>query len=275
MIKIAHEAPISILEKVAELTDYSYALVHLFEEYPEYYKFFEIQLKNGRRVILDNSIFELGVAFNSNEFAYWIERLQPTEYIIPDVLEDAGQTVDSAARWMQDFKNIPGKKIGVVQGRDFAEIVYCYKQLDKLGVDKIAISFDYSYYLRSLNNSRDFNQKIPDQVKLAGWCIGRIDLLQRMVTENIINFNKPHHLLGCSLPQEFAYYKGEHWNWIETLDTSNPVVAGLQGISYDKFGGLSGKPSIKLFQLINADPIESDLVEIEWNIRKFREIVCS
>ena len=30
MIKIAHEAPINIFNKVEEYTDYSYALVHLF-----------------------------------------------------------------------------------------------------------------------------------------------------------------------------------------------------------------------------------------------------
>ena len=31
-MKIAHEAPLSIFDEVSSLTDYDYALVHLFEE---------------------------------------------------------------------------------------------------------------------------------------------------------------------------------------------------------------------------------------------------
>ena len=31
-MKIAHEAPLSIFDRVQVLTDYDYALVHLFEE---------------------------------------------------------------------------------------------------------------------------------------------------------------------------------------------------------------------------------------------------
>jgi hypothetical protein len=38
MIKIAHESPKSIFKEVQKVTDYDYALVHLFEEDPEYLK---------------------------------------------------------------------------------------------------------------------------------------------------------------------------------------------------------------------------------------------
>jgi len=36
-MKIAHEAPLSIYDRVQSLTDYDYALVHLFEENEKYY----------------------------------------------------------------------------------------------------------------------------------------------------------------------------------------------------------------------------------------------
>ena len=39
MIKIAHEAPLSIFNKVQEVTDYDYALVHLFEHNHNYFNF--------------------------------------------------------------------------------------------------------------------------------------------------------------------------------------------------------------------------------------------
>ena len=41
MIKIAHESPKSIFDEVQYLTDYDYALVHLFEDDPIYLEQFK------------------------------------------------------------------------------------------------------------------------------------------------------------------------------------------------------------------------------------------
>ena len=57
MIKIAHEAPLDIFDEVQRITDYDYALVHLLEENGRYRDTFERAVKQGREVILDNSIF--------------------------------------------------------------------------------------------------------------------------------------------------------------------------------------------------------------------------
>ena len=62
MIKNFHEAPKSLFKHVQAVTSGDYALVHLFEEDPEYLQLFEEAVKSGREVILDNSIFELGEA---------------------------------------------------------------------------------------------------------------------------------------------------------------------------------------------------------------------
>ena len=93
MIKIAHESPKSIFEEVQKYTDYDYALVHLFEEDKEYLNQFKEAIKKGREVILDNSIFELEEAFNSDKFIHWINEVRPTWYIVPDALEDAKKTM--------------------------------------------------------------------------------------------------------------------------------------------------------------------------------------
>ena len=68
MIKVSHESPLSMLEISRTYNDYDYALVHLFETHPGYFNFFEDSIKRGRHVILDNSIFELGKAFDSRKF---------------------------------------------------------------------------------------------------------------------------------------------------------------------------------------------------------------
>ncbi len=111
MIKIAHESPKSIFEDVQRVTDYDYALVHLFEEDEEYLNQFKEAIKKGREVILDNSIFELEEAFDADKFAYWINELRPTWYIVPDALEDAKKTMSQMASWNMHYAdNVYGKK---------------------------------------------------------------------------------------------------------------------------------------------------------------------
>ena len=260
MIKIAHEAPIDVFEEVQKLTDYDYALVHLLEQNGRYRDTFERAVKKGREVILDNSIFELEEAFEADRFAMWVERLKPTWYIIPDALENAEKTMQQAADWIKTYKDIPGKSIGVVQGKTYQEIRDCYRAMDEIAkVDMIAISFDYSYYQES----------VPHPNKYVSWMLGRVKLMGDLLRDGIINKNKPHHLLGCSLPQEFSFYKHSDYNWIYSLDTSNPIVHGIKGISYGE-DGLWSKESQKLHELIDIDIEDLDLNLILTNIQKFK-----
>lgn len=259
MIKIAHESPKTIFNKVQRYTDYDYALVHLFEEDQEYLEKFKKAVAKGREVILDNSIFELEEAFDAQRFSYWIKELKPTWYIIPDALEDAVKTCKQMASWNDRYSDLPGKKIGVVQGKTYEEIVNCYKFIDNSNVDMIAISFDYSYY----------QEIVPHSNKYISWMLGRLKLLGDLLKDGIINVDKPHHLLGCGLPQEFSFYKHSNYDWIYSLDTSNPVVHGLKGIVY-KDEGLWDKESQKLFTMINADVDKKQWQDIIVNIQKFR-----
>jgi queuine/archaeosine tRNA-ribosyltransferase len=96
-------------------------------------------------------------------------------------------------------------------------------------------------------------------------------MIHRMLAEGVINEDKPHHLLGCGLPQEFSSYTG--YKWIDSLDTSNPVVAGIKGIRYNGKNGLEDKPSQKLFTMINQDVDNDTLGKILYNVECFRSIV--
>ena len=259
MVKIAHEAPLSIFNRVQEVTDYDYALVHLFEENEEYWNKFKRAKELGREIILDNSIFELGEAFSADKFYPWIEKLQPTWYIIPDKLEDAEVTVANVRNW----QSVPGcKSMGVVQGKSYEEIKWCYQEIEP-NVDKVAISFDYHFFI-----DEEINGKLP--TKYHHYMYGRDAMIHRLLADNVINEEKPHHLLGCGLPQEFDSYKG--YDWIESLDTSNPVVAGIQGITYNSTKGLEDKPSIKLFTMINDNVSAYYIQKILYNIECFRAI---
>ena len=261
MIKVAHESPKDIFNEVQSLTDYDYALVHLFEEDPIYLDQFKKAIAKGREVILDNSIFELEEAFDAVKFDKWVNEIKPTWYIVPDALEQSQKTVDQMEDWNNKGLGYKGSgKIGVVQGKTYDEIVDCYNYMNKeADVDMIAISFDYSYYTKSF----------PHANKYVSWMLGRVKLLGDLLRDGVINKDKPHHLLGCGLPQEFSFYKHSDYDWIYSLDTSNPVVHGIKGISYGS-DGLWSKERQKLHELINSEISIDQLNTIKNNIQKFK-----
>jgi len=256
-----------MLEESRKFNDYDYALVHLFEQNQEYYKFYKKSVELGRHVLLDNSLFELGEAFDSEKFAFWINQLQPTEYVIPDSWENTDQTIENLHSWMNKYKSLPGKKIGVCQGKTYEDFVRCYQELDKY-VDKIAISFGYSYYLNCGINKE--LGKIPKDLEYS---IGRQKLINKLLLNNVINTSKPHHLLGTFLPSEFSYYNINKpvYNFIESIDTSSPIVHGFKKIKYEDFG-LYKKDPIKMVEIFYEEADEEQKEIINYNVKKFREI---
>lgn len=258
MIKIAHEAPLSIFDKVQELTDYDYFLVHLFEENEEYLAKAQECVSKGRETILDNSIFELGHAWNASRFAYWVNEMKPTYYIVPDVLDDCDKTIDSFERFMKEYPDLPGKSIAVAQGSTYNDLVLCYNYLaNDDRVDKIAMSFDSPFF-----------QEYGGDNQYYKMMNGRQHTINKMLKEGVINTSKPHHLLGCGLPQEFKAYK--NYDWIDSLDTSNPVIHGIKGMWYDS-QGLTNKQSVKLYTMMNDD-VNDMWGVIEYNIKTFRSL---
>ena len=252
MIRRFHEAPKCIFNEVQKVTDGDYALVNLFAEDAEYYQMFEDAVAAGREVILDNGVFELGTAWSATDFAGWVEQLRPTYYIVPDVLENCAGTVTSFFEFINKFPNLPSKRIGVAQGEDYDLMVACYKAIEPY-CDMVAISFDFSWFQHPNSASRM--------------------MLRRMVDEGVINTSKPHHLLGVMLPQEVRYYTNPTqrgvFDWIYSIDTSNPVVHGLKRIRYMGHG-LDTKESQKLYTMINAEVDAAQLDDVMHNIEVFR-----
>lgn len=263
MIQIFHEAPKSIFKQVQAATDGDYALVNLFDKDPDYYHLFRNAVLQGRTVILDNGVFELGTAWNAEHFAEWVRKLGPTYYIVPDVLENADATIESFFNFMDKYASkLPGKIIGVVQGKNFDDYVRCYKAIEPY-CDRVGISFDCSWYKEGIKSDNPWVQQ-------AG---GRLRTLICMDEMGVINHCKQHHLLGVSLPQEMEHYRifqeiGS-FNWIKSVDTSNPVVHGLKGIAYAS-DGLQSKETQKLYTLVNSEVDACQLDTIMHNIRQFR-----
>lgn len=273
-IEVSHESPISMLEHSLTYNDYAYALVHLFETHPRYYEFF----KNVREcsdvpVLLDNSIFELKKAFDPKKYSRWIDKLKPNYYIVPDVLEDCEGTCAAWDNWMlhyTDNSHALGEgalKIGVVQGKDWNDIVECYRFMADQA-EYIAISFDYSYYQHT-----GYCANTSDPPVLAKMKTGRQRLIRQLIDEGIWCWNKPHHLLGCSLASEFRWYIDNNIHNIKSCDTSNPVVAAIKGHRYNDDMGLQHKPSTLLADLIDYEMTDDQIEDLDYNTKMFKKIL--
>jgi hypothetical protein len=64
----------------------------------------------------------------------------------------------------------------------------------------------------------------------------------------------------------------EGFDWLESLDTSNPVVHSILNIGYD-YGGLVDKQSIKLVDLLHSELDNNQKSLVEKNTTIFRKLV--
>ena len=204
-IKVSHETPMCLLEDSLKFNDYDYCLPHLLDEEPKYLEFFRKAKANGRYIIMDNSLHELGEAYNHERLIHWINEIKPNEFIVPDVWEHASYYNDICTR--------PNKDLGKALGRLFV--------------------------VSTLLKTGELRQ--DDRI----------------------------HLLGCAVPQEFGWYKDI--NCIETIDTSNPVMATLEDVQYKK-SGLDKKPKANMndyFYMLD-DQVDFDL--LSYNLKMFKMI---
>jgi len=258
-MKISHEIPIAYLEHSLAFNHYDYLLPHLYDQYPEYKEFFQRKGKSSRRyIIMDNSLHELGVPYSKGRMISIIEEVKPDEFIVPDAWEDAITSMRQAKEW--SFIELPEgvTKVAVVQGKSLHEVIKCYQTYKWLGYTKIAFSYGANYY----------NDIFPHPNKDIGKALGRQLVISKMIDMGLIGNTDRIHLLGCSLPQEFLYYKDI--KQIESIDTSNPVMAAFDKVVYHPNHGLNSKPKTKIDEVINT-PFDRHIAEmIDYNTTYFK-----
>ena len=249
-----------MLDKSFEINDYEYCLPHLLDQNETYKKHFEDAKESGSYIIMDNSLHELGEAYDTKRLLHWIEQLEPNEFIVADVWQDKTSTLVNAKYWMNGYE-LPENttKVAVVQAKNYFEALECYSILQMQGYKKIAFSYGADWYA----------DEFPHPNLLVGKMMGRIMTISKMYKKGIINKTDRVHLLGCALPQEFGYYAD--LPFIESIDTSNPIIHGLQGVKYNSLGLLS-KSSTKIDQ-IEEEITTERLYDINHNLIRFKQFI--
>lgn len=244
---ISHEVPRSLLKQSRAFNDYDYAFAHLYTD-PDFLAFYKESVDLGRKVLLDNSAFELGAGI-FDTFGDIVADLKPTWYVVPDVRHDGPATIASYERFIEKFPGLPGTAVCAIQGDTFEALADCYKfMIEK--TKKIAIPFDskgYDQTLKPWERRPAFLEKLS---KMPFWK------------------DNPMHLFGTYAAKEFMSPVYRHVGF-ETVDTSNPVTAAAEGWRYGE-DGIERKSNIKLM-MGEVPPISPEL--LEFNIKAFRRIV--
>jgi len=258
-MKVSHEVPLALLEMSKSFNDYDYCLPHLLDKYEEYKKYFQWAKENNRYIIMDNSLHELGHAYDSERLMYWIKQLQPNEFIVPDVWEDMEASVRNAAEWAKITLPPNILKVAVVQAKSIEEAAECYFKYKTLGYRKIAFSYGAAYY----------KEHFPHPTPSIATAVGRVSVISKLYAEGIIKDTDNVHLLGCAIPQEFVHYK--NMPFITTIDTSNPIMAAIEGTLYEPYG-LDQKPKTKIDDVIDSKIDKVQFGKVIMNTKYFRTI---
>ena len=251
-MKVSHEVPRCLLTAQYQFNDYLYCLPHLLDQDEEYKKFFIEAAAKGDYIIMDNSLHELGEAYDHQRLLHWISEIQPNEFIVPDVWMKYAQTAAQAKYWLQYKYPNKTQITAVVQGEDEKSAWLCATLLKDLGYKKLCISYGATWY----------GDTALDKA------LGRISFVKKLLNDK--NFQDiKFHLLGCAVPQEFGWYRNEPQ--IESIDTSNPIMAALEGISYTK-SGLIEKPIANMNTHFDIEPKKINYNKILKNVKRFRTI---
>lgn len=256
-MKLSHEVPKCLFQESTKFNDYPYVLGHLIKLDPEYKEFYKKQLLEADFSILDNSAFELGKSIADEELIEVARELRPTHLILPDTINNKAVTLFTSKRFMESYclelMMLEITPIGVVQGETFIELLECVLKYRTLGVSYIAIPFDcikgtdYSMvrflFLRFLLNT-----------------IGEEELSKLSI-----------HFLGIQNPQEMKLYSNKEKGFITSLDTSSPILHGVELSEFTTWGCSKKKPKLKLADNLDMKlSLEQERV-IRNNIKQFRK----
>jgi hypothetical protein len=258
-IKISHEVPFCLLEQSLEFNNYQYALPHLLESNEEYRQHFLKCKEDGVEIYLDNSLHEIGYAMDDTTLIKWMEILEPSTFFIPDVWENKDKSIINAERWSTIEVPEGVTKCAVVQAKSQIEAMRCTEAYQDLGYKKIAYSYGASYY----------NDVCPHPNKDLGKAIGRFMTINALYDLGVLLPTNKIHLLGTSSPIEFGLYKDI--DCIESIDTSNPVMAGIDLTMYGDLG-LSEKPIANMNSYQDKQLSQTQLKMITHNVKMFRQI---
>jgi hypothetical protein len=241
MIKLALEIPTVYLDVFTYITDLDFVLAHRVLEDEAYARWFE-RRPDGRELILDNSVHELGHPMSGEDLGKAAARCRADRVIAPDCLGEPGQNVSWFAETVESLGGFYDVT-GVLCGRNPTE-------------------------RHSILNIFAANSKmlcLPFREPRLEWFREQEDVIVRNFTHV--------HLLGVSTLEElweFSKVAERHLKTVFSVDTAKPFKAALEGRRLDDGTSLRGLPTSSKDLLGLSDLSDETLALVHKNIEILR-----
>lgn len=272
------ELPLCLLQEANKLNQFDLVLFHLLKSNSTYHEwaYNQRRLHPERLMILDNSAYEFfvkGETLDLDEYAYFVEDLQPDYFILPDVLQDREKTIKGINEFLEKYpmndievKTTVPQPMAVIQGNTDKELTQCLFDYLHMGLKNICVPFHIQHF-RDCKKSemirqdfeRMYNGKTNEDIEYA---MGRVQFVKTHYA--LIDLFDYVHFLGSHCPFEKIYY-GEY----NSMDTGYPVKLGIEGVELWKE---DHKPNIIIDDFLEKDLDKNTKTLIRKNVRKFRDL---
>jgi hypothetical protein len=215
-IALSVELPIDLL-RLSDLLDQDFVIASYCLEYPYYHAFYK-ERRQEKEVFtyLDNGAFELGKSIDSKEYGKLIDDIRPHVVVLPDVVNNARDTVHESRKFLKSFtKDVPCY-MGVLQGTSLSDYLYCLyfylKMAEHYPIRVIGIPYHLFY---------------------------RPTLLRKYGINDICKEHEIQiHILG--LPNPFEIVPLHNFSQVTSVDTSLPISAAWQGMDLAAYSWVEG-----------------------------------
>mgnify|MGYP003147917822 CR=1 FL=1 len=204
--KIATLVPVAHLDLIKN-DSYFMALAHVAENDNEYLDFFRDMAHDGRTVILDNSVVELGEPMPIAHQLTMANYIGAEELVLPDYFEDNRRTLYESLKAMTFLRDqrYAGRTMGVPQGTSRRYWELCARKMIEAGVDTIGVSYRYTEMF-------------------GGSRLGAVEWLD--------GFDVGIHLLGCSADPAMEVAPALLRDNVRGVDSSSPSIYAHHGLPY-------------------------------------------
>ena len=262
---LAFITPTSYLEKYASQGDIYLALAHLIDDegQNDYARFHRREALKGRRVILDNGLFE-GAQVSTDSLLQRARAINASVVCAPDILYDSAGTIKEFKQFIRAKQELGlvCEVMGIPQADNPADWWECYryfdlsKDCDLIGLSILAVPQSFG----ELVGGRD--QITASRVHLIRELYAHTSLLGRRST--------PCHLRGLGESYEDIQLANQLMPSIVSNDTSSAFVHGMYGVRYRDDGTWDGgKIREKLdFDLPAAEEYDHKAIQHNLNIAK-------
>lgn len=212
--------PTAYLDEYASQSNMHLVLAHLVDTDEQYAKFYH---SRNEFKIMDNGAFELGESYAPEKLITLATKCKADVIVLPDYPnQSADVTIEAAIKYAPMFHEagfktmfVPQSQIGDASGWQEA---YEWATIDNDLVDVIGMSI----------------LGIPNALPRVHKAYARVVMTERLITERVFAFNKPHHYLGLNSGPKLEIPTLIKMGALTSCDSSGPAWAGICGHEYSE-----------------------------------------